>query len=433
MTGTRVCFGDDAIRVGTGRGSVEVPDETIRDCLDCIDDDHLLVGGHRVPTADVLAAALARALVSATEGSEFVDELEVVHPSHWGAVRRQVLESAARRCARDASVVPTAEAVRAPAGAARWVVLELAPLSCTATLVERNRDGHPTIAACEIAPTTGSLDVRDDPAAVAGLGSLIEAVAGAGAVDAVLVTGADDADLRRIVSGAIGSVTFVSAHDIVRVEPQPPAGPAAPAVESGLWADAGPAHPTPAVRTRRPRGRAVLVGAGGALVVAAAVVGAAVAFRPDREPAAVDAVQTLQRFEIGPASVELPSGWRSRSPEPGRLDLTPDGTGDRRIVVIPTAVGAGSDIATVARALERRIADRGPAGPFSEFDPAAEVAGRVGVSYLESPDDRSRVRWHVLVEDGVQVSVGCQFRVGDWDALTSACEQAIRSVVVRAY
>lgn len=422
-TATQLCFGDDAVWIGTPAGVLEVPDAAVRACLDCIDDEHLLVEGHPTPTVDVLAAALRRCLGNAMGGTGFVDDLMIVHPSHWGAPRRRVLEAAGRRCARDVTVVPTAVVVRGPANAARWVVLELAPLTATATLVERNRDTGPVPVACELAPVTGSLDLCEDLGAGAVLTGLVSAVEGGCAVDAVLVTGADDPDVRRIVAGTIAAATIVSPHELLRIDP--PAPPPPPVVvPSRADRSSDPSS------VRRPRRWPALAGAG-ALLVAAAVAGAVALSRPDSGSGRVDA-EVLQRFEIGAVSVELPTGWRSQSTKPGRLDLTPDDAGTRRIVVIPTPLTAGSDVTAVARALEQRIADRGPDGPFSEFDPTAEFAGRGGVTYLESPDDRSRVRWHVLVEHAVQVSVGCQFRDGDWDALAHECDRALRSVVVDA-
>lgn len=428
MTATRLCFGDDAIWVGT-RSVVAVPDDSIRSCLDCIDDDYLLVGGHVVATVDVLAAAVQRAIETATGGPVFVDDLTIVHPSHWGGTRIRVLESAARRCARDVTVVPTAEAAPGPANAARWVVLELSPLSTAATLVERGLDGSPTIVACEFAPETGSLDVREDPGRVTVLDGLVGAVSGERRVDAVLVTGAEDPAVHRHLTAGITSAVIVPAEDVLRADLAPASEPPGFADVAVPWADPAPSSRLPLPTRRR---RLPLLMAAAVLVAAAAAVGAAVVFLPGLGPTTAPAADALQHFEIGSVRIDLPGGWMSRSTKPGRLDLTPDGADGRRIVVIPTAVGAGSDRAAVARALEQRILDRGPDGPFSDFDPAAEFAGRVSVSYLESPDDRSRVRWHVLVENDTQVSVGCQFRDGDWDALARDCALAVGSVAVGA-
>lgn len=425
MTGSSLHLADGAVWVGSPSGVVRVPDESIRDWLECIDDQFVLVGAQPVATADVLAASLHRALGTGTRGTGFAAHVTVTYPSHWGSFRRGVFESAARRSAHEVTLVPVALVAPAPRDCARWVVLECSPLSTTASLVERTERGEPAVAACEFASDTGSLDLRDHPGRAAVLGRLVRAVAGERPVDVVLVTGAEDPELARtLIAGIESTVVVVADADLVR----PPVTVAVAPVEqdeaAAAWLDHAPATP------RRRRGRTVLAAVG--VLVVAAVVGTALVFwQPWTRTGVADVAEPLQRFEIGPVSVQLPDGWRAEV-KPGRLDLTPAGIGGRRIVLVPADVAAGSDRAEVARTLERRIADRGPDGPFSEFDPDAEFAGRPGISYVESPDDRSRVRWHVLVEDDVQVSVGCQFRDGEWDALASDCEQAVRSVEVGA-
>ncbi|GAB2626731.1 type VII secretion-associated protein [Prescottella soli] len=425
MTAASLHLADGAVWVASPSGVVRVPDESIGHCLECIDDRYVLVGARPVATVDILAASLHRALGTGTRGTGFVAAVTVTYPSHWGSFRRGVLESAARRFAHTVSLVPVALAVPAPEGCARWVVLECAPLWTAASLVERGDRGEPAVVACELASDTGSLDLRDHPDRVVVLDRLVRTVAGEQPVEVVLVSGAEDPELAKTLTAGIESTVVVVADvDLVR---RPTAAAVAPDEgneAAAAWLDHAPTTP------RRGQGRTVLATVG--VLVVAAVVGTALAvWQPWTRTRVSDVAEPLRRFEIGPVSVQLPDRW---SPEikPGRLDLTPTGVSGRRIVLVPTDVAAGSDQAEVARALARRIGDRGPDGPFSEFDPDAEFAGRRGISYVESPDDRSRVRWHVLVEDGVQVSVGCQFRDGEWDALAADCEQAVRSVEVGA-
>ncbi|WP_430333731.1 type VII secretion-associated protein [Rhodococcus sp. ACT016] len=419
---------DCAVWVASSSGVVRVRDDAIQHCLECIDDERVLVGAQPVATVDALATALHRVIGTGTQGTGFVPSVTVTHPSHWGSARRGVLESAARRSAHEVALLPIALAVSAPPDWARWVVLECAPLATTASLVERTGRGEPTVRACELASDTGSLDLREHPDRVAVLDRLVCAVADGRPVEHVLVTGAADPDVVEILTAGIGSsVVVVPDADLARVAPAGEAelsdGDSIPAA----WLDHRPAPPP-----QRGPGRAAVVVAAAVLVVAAAA-GSVVGFwRPWERANASDTAEPLQRFEIGSVSVQLPGGWNAQPAKPGRLDLTPQGVGGRRIVVIPTDIAEGSDRADVARALERRIVDRGPDGPFSEFDPDSAFAGRQAISYVESPDGRSRVRWHVLVERGVQVSIGCQFRDGEWDALAADCEQAVRSVEVGA-
>ncbi|MCL2534087.1 MAG: type VII secretion-associated protein [Nocardiaceae bacterium] len=415
---------DGAVWVASTSGVVRVPDDAIGDCLECIDDRRVLVGAQPVPTVDVLAAVLHRAIGTGTRGTGYVPAVTVTHPSHWGSARKGVLEAAARRSAHEVTLLPAALAVPTPRDRACWVVLECAPLWTTASLVERSDRDELAVLACELASDTGALDIREDPTRVAVLDRLVRGVADGRAVDDVFVTGAVDPDLTGIVTAGIGSKAIVvPGADLARVS--------AAAEGTSADCDAVPAawlDPRPAPASTPQRGRGLVVAAAVVLAVAAAAGTTAVLWRP-WEATSVEA-EPLQRFEIGPVSVHLPGRWTVQPAKPGRLDLMPEGASGRRIVLVPADVAAGSDRADVARALERRIADRGPDGPFSEFDPDAEFAGRPAISYVESPDDRSRVRWHVLVENDVQVSVGCQFRDGEWDASAADCEQAVRSVEV---
>jgi len=425
VTRSALHLADGAVWVASPSGVVRVPDDSIRDCLECIDDQHVLVGAQPVATVDVLAASLHRALGTGTRGTGFASGVAVTYPSHWGSFRRGVLESAARRSAHEVLLVPVALAVPAPGNCTRWVVLECGPLSTTASLVERGGDGGPAVVACELVSDTGSLDLRDHPDRVSLLDRSVRTVAGERPVDVVLVTGAEDPELATtLTTGIESTVVVVADADLVRLPTAADVVPDERHDAAAAWLEHAPLIP------RRRPGRTVLAMVG-ALVVAAVVGTALVFWQPWTRPGVSDAAEPLQRFEIGPVSVQLPDRWSAEA-KPGRLDLTLAGVGGHRIVLVPADVAAGSDRAEVARALERRIADRGPDGPFSEFDPDAEFAGRRGISYVETPDDRSRVRWHVLVEDGVQVSVGCQFRDGEWDALAPDCEQAVRSVEVGA-
>ncbi|SLH76385.1 type VII secretion-associated protein, Rv3446c family [Mycobacteroides abscessus subsp. abscessus] len=58
-------------------------------------------------------------------------------------------------------------------------------------------------------------------------------------------------------------------------------------------------------------------------------------------------------------------------------------------------------------------------------------AGRPGLSYIERPDGGSTVHWHVLVEHGTQVSIGCQYAGDGWERVESACERFAESIDVR--
>ncbi|WP_305092339.1 type VII secretion-associated protein [Prescottella sp. R16] len=397
-------------------GVVRIPDPAVRDGVDGIDD---------ASAVDLLAAALHRGLGQAFGGTGFVPDLTVLHPSHWGAPRCGVLETAARRCAQQVTSVPVALAVPSPAPGSRHVVLECGELSSTATLVEGSEHG-PRVLACELASDTGTLDLRDDPAGISTIADLVRAVAGDRRPDAVVVAGESDDAVIGLLAGTLAA-PITAAPPPALLAPSPPQPPQpqlrSPATGgAATWTDPAPEP--------RPKRRAPIAGAVAAVVLAAAV-GVAAAVLPGSR---TGGPEPLRHFEIGGATVTLASPWEIGKATGNRLDLVPgeqtDGQPRRRIIVVAVDVGDDTDRDAVARALEREIVDRGPDGPFTAFDPSADLDGRPAVTYLESPQDDSTVRWHVLVDDGVQISVGCQYTEGGWDLLADDCTHAVRSVTV---
>jgi type VII secretion-associated protein (TIGR03931 family) len=74
----------------------------------------------------------------------------------------------------------------------------------------------------------------------------------------------------------------------------------------------------------------------------------------------------------------------------------------------------------------KRAIDAEPAGVFVDFDPSAVSVGRSAVTYREVRAAH-QVRWTVLLDGSVQISIGCQSRPGGEDAVREVCEQAVRS------
>ena len=118
------------------------PDRCLADPVALAHRDRVDVAGLSVPTAELLAAPVARALrwAAAREG----DELVLVVPTAWGAVRTGRLAAAATglgvvpRAVRSALV--TAEAL--PSSSARWTVcVEADAAGTTVSLVERGPMG----------------------------------------------------------------------------------------------------------------------------------------------------------------------------------------------------------------------------------------------------------------------------------------------------
>jgi type VII secretion-associated protein (TIGR03931 family) len=74
----------------------------------------------------------------------------------------------------------------------------------------------------------------------------------------------------------------------------------------------------------------------------------------------------------------------------------------------------------------KRAIDVEPAGVFVDFNPAGSSAGRPAVTYREVRAGH-QVRWSVLLDGAVRISVGCQSRPGGDDAVREVCEQAVRT------
>ena len=70
--------------------------------------------------------------------------------------------------------------------------------------------------------------------------------------------------------------------------------------------------------------------------------------------------------------------------------------------------------------------DAEPAGVFVDFNPAGLSAGRPAVTYREVRASHD-IRWTVLVDKAVRISIGCQSRHGHDDVVQQVCEQAVRS------
>jgi type VII secretion-associated protein (TIGR03931 family) len=82
-------------------------------------------------------------------------------------------------------------------------------------------------------------------------------------------------------------------------------------------------------------------------------------------------------------------------------------------------------LSATAESLKQAI-DAEPTGVFVDFNPAGSVAGRPVVSYREVRPGHD-IRWTVLVDKAVRISIGCQSPHGHEDAMRQVCELAVRS------
>ncbi|MFX0580536.1 type VII secretion-associated protein [Nocardia nepalensis] len=392
------------------------------------------------------------------------EQVTVVCPTEWGGRRRAVIDDAVRRFATDIVFEDMAiRAVVADAGAARsrrTVVLEFGPLSTTATAVVRSQQGiH--IESCEYEPNLAISDIEQETDGFDELSALFERLLAGQPADMVQAVGVSDPTkldlIRSVVQQFCGpsvELRAIAGADLVRgPRPEPEYQPEITPLPTTEWMQ--PLRQRAAAM--QPPGRntkAYVFGAVAAVaVVAAAVVGAVFAFggsddspnaspaststrltsapkSPDAQPSVTAAPKSTLE-SVGRLRFQIPAGWRfSQTPDPNkpRVDLVPEDGSRMRITVIQTSVASGTGYEQVAANLETQIKQR-PNGTLSDLKRDVVFGGKSGLAYTEQPGDGSTVRWHVLVEHGLQISTGCQY-IGDWQSIAQTCEHFAGSIQV---
>lgn len=384
------------------------------------------------------------------------DRLTVVAPTEWGRRRRAAVQAAASRLVAEVAVEPLA--LRAASlGASnaqhqRIAVLEVNPLSTTATLV--GRSGPDTwIDACEHEPTVG---LADPPEAI---GAVVARLLAGQTPNYLVAVGIPDAaqleTLRAAIVGQCGfpvDVRPVAGADLIQSASQPPAHPGQPVAahrpgfeaplpdrDASLRAHANAGQPPRSRRT-------TLVAAAAAVVVAIAIaVGVAILAgtrsSDDPTPAAAQTgtapLSPVTAAEpptgrpapqaFGRVQAQIPEGWRIAAQTDTRVDLMPEDGARQRMTITQKPLAPGSTVEDVARTLETQV-ERRPPGTVSDLRRDPAFGGRPSLSYEEYPPDGTTVRWHVLVDAGLQVSVGCQYPSDSWQPISGTCEQFLRDV-----
>ena len=130
----------------------------------------------------------------------------------------------------------------------------------------------------------------------------------------------------------------------------------------------------------------------------------------------------------GRVALTVPANWPTQrvvaGPGSARVQVTSPSDPEVALHVTQSPV-AGETLGGTAERLKQAI-DAEPAGVFVDFNPSGISAGRPAVTYREVRAGH-HVRWTVLLDGAVRISVGCQSRPGDEDAVRDACEQAVRS------
>jgi type VII secretion-associated protein (TIGR03931 family) len=369
--------------------------------LDAIDDPVALVDEQPV-AVDALWRAVLQSVLDGTQR-----RVAVVHPSWWAASRVNVVSAAAGQLA-DTVVTRRRSWLLGQASADpphATVIVEIAEhfvVITAAAVVAESRRGQPTSVVESVtqvitgmATETTSTVVIDAPATIAGASTLATMIA-----DRVrrtcadlMVVYVDDARLQRL---AVAAFSIPEEEDA----PGPPRG----------------GH------GRRTRVRAALL-----VAAAASAATLAVGIGGRHSAPAPAAVPTTFLVE-GRVALSVPAHWRVErvvgGPGSARVQVTSPSDPEVALHVTQSRV-ARETLAAAAESLKRAI-DAEPSGVFVDFNPSATSAGRPAVTYREVRPIHE-IRWTVLLDGPVRISIGCQSRTGAQAAILDVCEQAVRS------
>jgi type VII secretion-associated protein (TIGR03931 family) len=245
---------------------------------------------------------------------------------------------------------------------------------------------------------TTAVVLVDAPVLVAGAPALATLIAGALRRRGRTPVEIGDAQLPRLAGSAQSSLP---AQD----EPcSPPSNVGVGGVRSHAW---------------------MLRGLAAAAVVLAAAVPAVAAM--GRQGARRDAAPTTILVE-GRVALTVPANWPTQrvvaGPGSARVQVTSPSDPEVALHVTQSPIPDGS-LSDTADRLKRAI-DAEPAGVFVDFNPSGNSAGRPAVTYREVRAGH-QVRWTVLLDGTVRISIGCQSRPGGEDVVRDVCEQAVRS------
>jgi type VII secretion-associated protein (TIGR03931 family) len=380
--------------------------EITRAALGAIDDHLALVDGRPV-AVDALWRTALRLLGCGKLNTQ--KTMVVVHPSWWSSSRVGVVTAAAKTLADEVLARPrswllTRAAIADPEAT---VVVEIAERLVAIAGVEvvavpRRAKPHPVaeeVASVIAGITRGTTAVVlvDSPSTVAGAPALGTLIAGAVRRQGQTVVEIDDGRLPRLAT---------SAQSSVQDEPSPPPStPGASGVRAHAW---------------------MLRGLAAAAVVLA-VAAPAVAAMGRHGVAPVDTAPTTFLVE-GRVALTVPANWPTQrvvaGPGSARVQVTSPSDPEVALHITQSSV-PDETLSGTAERLKRAI-DSEPAGVFVDFNPSGNSAGRPAVTYREVRASH-QVRWAVLLDGMVRISIGCQSRPGNEDAVRDVCEQAVRS------
>ena len=398
---------------GIGVGADDEMAERYSSALGAIDDHVALVDGRPVTVASLWHNALRSLDCGSPDATK---AMIIVHPSWWPASRVGVVTAAAN----GAVMQPRSWLLRQASTASEaTVVVEIAEKMVS---IAGDSKGQRLVA---VPRTTGLRPLAEEVAAVVArirqwptsvvLIDAPSAVAGASAVATLIAAAVRDADNGHTAL-VVDDARLAQLAHAVRLPEDELTQPAAAAggVGSRAWKLSG------------------VAAAGVVLAVAAPAVAAV-----GRNGApATEAVHTTFLVE-GRVALTVPANWPTQrvigGPGSARVQVTSPSDPEVALHVTQSAVPDTTQEKHEAReALQgtaerlRRAIDTEPAGVFVDFNPSAVSVGRSAVTYREVRAGH-QVRWTVMLDGAVQISIGCQSRPGSEDAVREVCEQAVRS------
>jgi type VII secretion-associated protein (TIGR03931 family) len=358
--------------------------------LDHIDDPVALIGSNPV-AVETLWRELIGSLLD-----ERPDAVALVHPSWWPASRIEVVASAARTLAHD---VVTCSRAPVPAHGAT-VIVEIATQFVVITdgrsghaVHAESRAGHPDRVVDTVARVIARL-ARDADATV-----LLDAPTGVGGATALAAMITDRLPGLRVVP----------------VRPPVPAS-----------ADHRDRHDA---TVRAPRHTRMLAAGAAAVAVAATVTVGMLGNDGGQPPRRPDGSEMATAYLVeGVVTLRVPAQWAveriTAGPGSARVRVVSPSDGEAALHVTQSRVKPET-LTDTAATLRNAVAAQ-PSGVFVDFNGADFYAGRPVVTYREIRPGHD-IRWTVLLDDSVRISIGCQSAPGREDSVRYACEQAVQS------
>jgi type VII secretion-associated protein (TIGR03931 family) len=396
--------GPNNIRQLCCSGKIVDDDEMVRAAFNSIDDPVTLID-----LRPVTVASLWRTLLG-SQACGSSDRAIVVHPSWWAPRRIDLVSAAAEVLAGEVVLRPRS-----------WLLIQASPLeSQHATVVVEIADCFVVITGAAVAAEAR----RGEPERVVGavirsIREMTSGVAAAVVIDAPSTVGGASA-LAAMIADKLRVSDRISA---VQVDDARLKGLAARIIQD--VSDTSESHATEAAGRgyRRHRGPLLV-----AVLLIVAVFGVLGALTLCRHPVQVgDGMPTTFLME-GHVALQVPLRWPMQrvvaGPGSARVRLTSPSDPEVALHVTQSQVAIATLSAT-AESLKHAI-DAEPAGVFVDFNPVDTSADRPAVTYREVRSGHD-IQWIVLVDKSVRISIGCQSRHGQDDAVRQVCDLAVRS------